>query len=87
MGRTQFAFRSIGTQVISTMASIYYITEEHVPWSDQPVVDYIGNNVEVKVAVIDNLNKIDNYVTMELHLKNTGSDAIHSGTWKIYMYR
>lgn len=65
--------------------STFLITEEHLPWADQDIIDYIGTYLDISAGVVDNLNKDqDNYIVMELKLKNTGISAIHKGTWKLY---
>ncbi|XP_053390345.1 uncharacterized protein LOC123562093 isoform X1 [Mercenaria mercenaria] len=59
---------------------------EPLVWSDQSVIDYIADNVKVNVDVIDNLEKEENYMRIQLRLRNNGGIDIPRGTWRIYFY-
>ena len=62
--------------------------DEPRDWSDQSLIDYIADNVEVHVEVISNLEKTeDYYIPLELKLHNRGDRDIPRGTWQLYFYR
>ncbi|XP_052759864.1 uncharacterized protein LOC128202768 [Mya arenaria] len=63
------------------------LRKENTRFSSQQIVDYIAENLQVKIAVVDNLEKdADEFVLMELVLANTGSQDIEAGNWRIYFY-
>lgn len=68
------------------------ISDEPARPTDQYMIDYMADNLEVNVDVITNLLKFEaygtSYVNMSLAMRNTGSlDIPAGGTWKIYFTR
>ena len=61
-----------------------FLLDEPLPWADQDLIDYIGENITIQAGVIDNLNKDNDYSSMRLILRNDGYLDIQKGTWKIY---
>lgn len=61
--------------------------DEPQRWVDQTLIDYIAENTNVHVEVIDNIEKEDGYILVKLQLRNDGSEDIPDGTWRIYFYR
>ncbi|KAL4239994.1 hypothetical protein ACF0H5_000789 [Mactra antiquata] len=60
--------------------------DEPVSWTDQHDVDYIADNLDVFVSVIDNLEKDDGYMRLNMVFRNTGTVTIPVGTWRLYQY-
>ncbi|XP_045182279.2 beta-hexosaminidase-like [Mercenaria mercenaria] len=54
--------------------------------TDQRVIDYIAENLDIEVAVVDNLHKYEDHVPVDVYFHNNGNRSIPAGSWKIYFY-
>ncbi|XP_045212514.2 uncharacterized protein LOC123563659 [Mercenaria mercenaria] len=75
---------SANTERFSRVVQV--LKDEPPQWSDQSLIDYIADNINVHVEVIDNLEKEDKFLPVKLQLRNDGSINVPGGTWRIYFY-
>ncbi|KAJ8321567.1 hypothetical protein KUTeg_000882 [Tegillarca granosa] len=53
--------------------------------TDQLLLNYIADHLEVRVDIVDNLNDNGQTFTQKIRIKNLGTKPIRSGTWSIYL--
>lgn len=62
------------------------LVEEPLPKSDQHLVDYIAESLDVRYEIISNLVNDWHNFTAKITLRNTGTRNLFSGNWELYFY-